>query len=316
VSPGFSLGYTQYSDSANISASIAGYNVSAPLDFYPFTEGGGNYGGNYTRLGGTGVLNNSGNIFFNISDTGLSIANNGVSGPAWEQSQEQFEFAASVLSYIPVTSAAGAALYAVQSAADLDLMFNVYGNIGRTDIVNLNVASLPYIEVPASLAVGDTWDLSTLPIEVIVPYYFNTQSSFYYELGMNITFDARLIDEVEIIGWDDILAVAAGSGISSYLQDNFSFIINNGSVPVVAKDSYLGREALLYDSELFLLGVDQEITEASPYQHMIPEGLQVATYDDLNRSVHEYERVPEPATMLLLGCGLLGLWGLKRKFKN
>jgi hypothetical protein len=86
---------------------------------------------------------------------------------------------------------------------------------------------------------------------------------------------------------------------------------------VVVTSSSLVLESLLVDFDLtFLLNAriflesQQTIWDVS---YLLDTGLQT---QGCTATFSSNAEVPEPRTMLLLGSGVLGLWGFRKKFKN
>jgi hypothetical protein len=154
------------------------------------------YGGSYQQLSGSGPLNNSGNIPVEVNQpTDIIVGCTGTSAAMWYTGQEQFELAAFVLSKIPVTAPAGVALEFLRIAGQLKLASQLQASLHRDDIVYLQVAELPYIDIPR-FVVG-----TSLPIDADVPVKFKVSYSsfFYYPMSFNVAFDMLWIDRQTLL---------------------------------------------------------------------------------------------------------------------
>jgi hypothetical protein len=195
---------------------------------WPCNQGGGDYGGSYTKLGGAGRLTNSIDGSYEESDTTISLIGSGTVAHAWRQGHEQFELVATVLGLIPtpVTVAAGAGIELIRRVGGFRLYTELDGDILRTDIIRLEILSQPYVDVPTDLQ-GDVWGFD---VPVKVRYRTKFESWFSYPLGYNVTFDMAGIGPQELTG-QTLLNVPGGKSISNWIEREAVFN-TEGAIPV------------------------------------------------------------------------------------
>lgn len=210
-----------------------GTDVTIP----PFDSGGGEYGGSFTKLGGTGVLKNSGGAIYYEDPTAVTItaSPDSTSAAAWKQGHELFELVATILKSIPfpATVAAGNALQIVKDLGEFELKTQIDGSIAREDFVALMVTECSPVQVNRKLKPGDTWKFD---LDVDVKYQLIAASDFYYPLGYTATFDMRGIDP-KPLAHGDFLWIPAGRATATINERKGVFHIS-GRLPVIRKGGY------------------------------------------------------------------------------
>ncbi len=249
------VAFSQFADRALLHLGlplVPGLN-SAPLDLPlgmpPFNQGGGSFGGSTTHLGGTGRLDNKGDIVFGQTETELSIGASSSNArlQAWRQSSEVFSLTSTVLGYVPTpqTQAASAVLSAVRAAGSFKLDVSLDGGISRTDIVSIALESQPLVvDVPSSLAPGDTWRFDNLALSL--KYGVRSLTHTYYPLSLSVVFDMRGVDPATIAK-QDLGEFWAGTREVPW-QPRSTVVWVAGALPVVAKDK--APPALQLDARL------------------------------------------------------------------
>jgi len=297
-----STDFTQRADFATVGVKIpvlpglSAISGSFDCRIWPCTEGGGNYGGSYTKLGGTGTLTTGGTLptyAYNADSTKISLYSRAESGPAWKQGHEHFELTATVLNLIPtpVTEGAAVALRLAKKLGKLRLNTFLDGRIKRTDFVHIQLVSLTPITVP-NVQLGSAWNFD---VPVQLTYRIQFASAFYYPMGYDVTFDMVGIDQQTLLH-ASVIEIPAGIVESGWLQRSGVFRVQ-GSVPVEAAPAPPGVSAA---------------TAAAPYRNLaavqrtsrppLPRGARVARKTDTQRLLRVAER-RAPPTPTMPGTG-------------
>ena len=297
--------FTQYATKAHLDLNLPvvpfapAISVSGDCTVWQCASGGGEWGGSYTKLGGTGTLNNSGRITYNISPTDVSVGAAGNSGPAWKQGHEQFELITTVLTYIPVTAPAGVALDFVRRMGEFKLNTQLDASIYRTDYVNLQLSEAPYVLVPPDLKTSP-WVFKDLP--VTVKYRVQGCSGFSYPMGYNVIFDMLGIDPQTLLH-EDLISIDAGGGCTNWIEREGKFFIS-GSVPMVQKDRYTYKELLLESTDLAAFKIPIYNVSTKPSQ--FKPGLKAAILQDTQKAIRLRETVSIPKPTAEVGVPLTG----------
>ncbi len=216
----WALGFDAQASKTHVSADIPvlplcnAIHLATDVGSTPFNV---SFGGSYQKLSGSGQLNNSGTIPVDVRQpTEVRVGATGTTGAAWYSGQEQFELAAFVLSKIPITAPAGLAIDFLRIVAQLKLTAQLQASIHRDDIVYLQVAELPYIDIPTN------YTFPTFAIDQDVPVKFRVcyQSLFYYPIGFNLAFDMIGIDKKTLLDLQlaEVSAGSASSGWTDYVE--------------------------------------------------------------------------------------------------
>jgi cell division septation protein DedD len=228
---------------------------------------------------------------FNQLTTTCGIAAIGTSEAAWRQGHEQFDLAAYVLTAIPATTPAGAALKVVKELGDFSLTTQLQGTIHRDDLFSLEIADLPYIDVPMNAMLTGWWSFDK---EVTVKGRVYGMSLFSYPMGFNTTFDMLGIDPETLLNLT-ATEVSAGSATSDWQPCTSTFRIT-GKLPVKPLERVAAP--LLHTPDKPLASTAQPVAQKLTKSPLAPHTIRLATLAETRKVIRRSKTLalPKPTT--------------------